>query len=480
MFVCAGCGEEETASKKKKVIVVRKPTTSQVDNSSTEEENISDDYYTDYNDYDTSVEEVVERQKRELALKQTTTEEKYVPEYTVSKSNWNGPNGYVIVYPKGNIQLKLMAINLRNYFSETAGVTLNVVDDSVAAVSKEILIGDTNRLKSTLKITEYAVSLKNDKLFFESGNFNGVIKALRWFISFDYEKGKVNLLNGTYEFKSVLKLDGGDYKYVWGDDFDGNKLDSSFWDLTLQMDNYGYSELMVVNDEEHISVSEGKLKLLAGKYLDARNANIKYNATYTVASKYKVNYQYGYLELRARYPIKQGAWPSWWMSGNCGEGTPAAAAFPNVDSPKNIGNIYQTTFSAELDILEYIECIPNMHRWFFDGTHDHLGAIKKLTGYSLGVNDSYIYHTFACEWTPNEVKLYGDGILYNTLSLTESYNDIEDMIDFRNPMFMFFNNHVLPDQVPNDDSSTPFEYYIDYVRLYQKDGEGGIWFTDAE
>lgn len=485
LLLCAGCGEQETTKKKKKkVVVVRNPATSQNDGTGTEavtsDNNSTYDDFSDYDYYETvSEEDTVSSERRELAVKKTTITENYQPEYTVKAVNWVGPTGYKIVYPKGNIQLKNSAIKLRDYFKSKAGVTLEVVDDSVKATDKEILVGNTNRMKSSLNEKKYGVSLNGNKLFFESGNFNGVMKAVKWFVSLGYQKGKVNLVDGEYDFVSTVKRDSGTFNFVWGDDFDGNVLDSANWDLTEQMGTHGGLEYLLSKDEKNISVSEGKLKLSATKYLDPRNSNIKYAATYTVASRYKMNFQYGYMEMCARYPVKQGAWPSWWLVGDCADG-PAGKAFPSLDDIKNAGNIFKTTFYSEVDILEYTLCTPNLHKWYFDGAHSQLNAVKPSNSYGLTESDSYIYHVFGFEWNYNEIKIYCDGNLFQSYDLSTSYDSSDDMMDFRNPMLVFFNNHILPDSIPSDHSSLPFDYYVDYIRLYQKSGEGGLWLTELE
>lgn len=483
MLMCAGCGGEDTPKRrKKKVIVVRKPDVSQADDSSSADETPDDSTSGDftYDDNDTSQpDEEPAREKRPLAEKETVSEDKYVPEYTVKTAGWSGPDNYRIVYPKDSVQLKNSALKLRDYFKQKAGVSLAVTDDSAKAQDKEILVGNTNRKRSSLSEKRYGVSLYGSRLFFESGNFNGVIKAVKWFVSLNYQKGKVNLIDGEYDFESVKKRDKGNFKFVWGDDFDGDTLDAANWDLTIQMDSLGYLSLAVSKDKKNISVSEGKLKLSATKYFDPRNANVKYAATYTVGSRYKMNFQYGYMELRARYPIKQGAWPSWWLVGDCGEG-PAGKAFPSTNDPKNKGNIFKTNFGSEVDILEYITGTPNIHKWYFNNAHTQLNAVRPCSPFDLTEKDSYIYHIFGFEWNHDEFKVYCDGNLYQTIDITESYDNDNDMEDFRNPMLLFFNNHVLPDSVPSDNSSFPFDYYIDYVRLYQKDNEGGLWLTDLE
>ena len=52
------------------------------------------------------------------------------------------------------------------------------------------------------------------------------------------------------------------------------------------------------------------------------------------------------------------------------------------------------------------------------------------------------------------------------------------MNDFRNPLFIMINNHIKEKDVEYNKSTFPFEYYIDYIRLYQKPGEGGLWVDD--
>lgn len=486
LFVCAGCGDEAPKRKKKKVVVVKKPDTVQSELTSSEDSTSSDVINTEPDSVETVSDSGDDYNKlpddyvrRELTSKTVLVGETCDIEHTVSTANWNGPAGYVIVYPKGNIQLKHMALQLQNYFEQEAGVKLTVTDDSTKAVEKELLVGDTNRQKSKLKETQYAVTLSGKKLVFESGNFNGVLKAVKWFISFDYEKGKVNLIKGVYDFESTKKRENGEYKFVWGDDFDGNSLDPSHWNLTLQMDNLGQSSLVISSEKENINVSDGTLRISGTRAFDLKNKDVKYAAPYSVSTRYKMNFLYGYMELRARYPAWSGSWPSWWMTGNCKDG-PAAVAYPSPEDKNNAGNILKTSFFAEIDILEYTNAISNIHKWYFDGGWTQINAYRPCNPLERTEEDAYVYHVFGFEWNPKEIKVYCDGKLYNTVDITTSYDNFDDMADFQNPMEMMFNNHVQPDGVPADNSTFPFDYYIDYVRLYQKDGEGGLWIRDRD
>ena len=104
--------------------------------------------------------------------------------------------------------MKAAAEKIRSYFSEKAGQKLTVSDDSAAVGAKEILIGNTNRRKSELKENKYAVSLKNNKIYIEGGHTAMTETAAEWFVSLNYESGKLNTLNGECEsFKSKIKSD---------------------------------------------------------------------------------------------------------------------------------------------------------------------------------------------------------------------------------------------------------------------------------
>ena len=76
---------------------------------------------------------------------------------------------YVIVVPtEASTTLRYAASNLALLVNQKFGVTLSVVNDSTAPVSKEILIGDTNREESktsaSLGQMQYLVLFKNEKI----------------------------------------------------------------------------------------------------------------------------------------------------------------------------------------------------------------------------------------------------------------------------------------------------------------------------
>lgn len=419
--------------------------------------------------------------ERELAEKEVADEAK--AEYTVKAETFENFEGYTIVYPKNNEQLRQAAEKLALYFNEQ-NIKLSVSADSAAAKDKEILVGDTNRKKSELAANKYAVSLTDGKLFFESGNFNGAVKAVSWFTAQPFEKGKVNTLTGEYNFAAEVERADGVYKYVWGDEFDGDTLDSAKWELTTSIS--AESSFKLSRDPEAMRVEDGLLKLTALRWFDPDNNQVQAIAPYTIEGKKHMNFQYGYLEMRARIPFGSGAWPSLWLSGACSSDAVVSNLFPK-------GDIKPANFSAEFDIVEYTSLQPNLHKWFYDDAkvegvkgivnkHSSLGAVETpvKSDLRLDPNNSYVYHTIGFDWTPKEMVVYINGEEFYRYNWKESVqlDGLNDMTDFLNPAFIRLNNHLEPKNIPADFSSLPAEYFIDYIRLYQKPDCGGIWLAD--
>ena len=403
--------------------------------------------------------------------------------HTVTATDFGSLEGYTVVYPKGNEQLRQAASKLVSYFGENK-IAVKLADDSAAKKDKEILVGDTNREKSALAENKYAVSLLGDKLFFESGNFNGVIKAVSWFTAQPFSAGKVNTLTGEYEFTSQVERPDGKYTFVWGDEFDGNLLDEAKWELTTSIS--AESSFKLSRDPAALRVEDGLLKLTAQRWLDPDNNQIQAIAPYTIEGKAHMNFQYGYLEMRARIPLKAGAWPSLWLSGACKDGAVVSSLFPR-------GDINQANFSAEFAIVEYTSLEPNLHKWYYDDAkvdgvkgienkHSSLGAVQTpiKSDLRLDPNQSYVYQTIGFDWTPTEMVIYINGVEHMRYNWKTSVqlDGLKDMTDFQNPAFIRINNHLLPKNIPSDFSTLPAEFYVDYVRLYQKTGTGNIWLAE--
>ena len=480
LIFLVGCGSEtKTKTKKKKkvikrVVVVQQDDTALEDDDNSDVNDSDDVWFEPENNDEIVIPEFIGKEKRPLAEKKTAGAQAAVkPKYSVKTISWNGPSGYVIVYPKGDRNGKAAAVKLQTYFKENAKVTLAVTDDSSAVKTKEILVGNTNRAKTKLKTNEYSVSISKEKLFFEGGHFAMVETAVDWFVSFEYVQSEANLISGKSEnFQAVAKKD---YEYVWGDEFGGNSLDQSKWCFEDKMS--GSNMMPCLRDSNVVNVNEGLLKLTAVRYYNSSRPTAQYATNSSVCTQDTMSYQYGYLEIRAKVPFKQGAWPSFWLL-----------------SQEAIGNkMKKYDYNIEVDVFEVFSSlntlVPNIHKWFPNDYHTMYNSGKRTSksyAFSDYSNLSQEYHTYGFEWTPEKMIMSVDGTDYMSYDLTENYDTEGSMEGFNTNLFVIFNNFIyVPDSGNTTESNMvnnnelPFEYFIDYIRLYQIPGVGSLNFADA-
>lgn len=243
-----------------------------------------------------------------------------------------------------------------------------------------------------------------------------------------------------------------------------------------------------------------------GKNSEGNATNYTYAPPITTCGK--MSYQYGYLEIRAKVPVKKGTCPAFWLKSWNDQ-------FEIYKGDVKLGFNPNKSFEGEIDVLETFgyEClIPNIHKFWnpisgLKDVHDQANNYEgKTTKYYFTDNSSPDdWHTYGCEWTPDAISMYVDGIKYNTYNLNEVYDSpwatgwnknwngsTEDVVDksgFDAPltivlgMGLITNGLVATDstyqgrELVNSDYSlgdTVAEFAVDYIRLYQK-ADGKLW-----
>ena len=405
---------------------------------------------------------------------------------------------HVIIVPKNDKEAVKSAKTLKSFFAEKAKVDLQITTDNTSASSLEVLIGKTNRSESNkdLKENELEVSVKGTKLVFSGGHPVTVNSAVDKFVRLAPEKGKAVTFKLSTDFTSTA-LDG--YKYVWGDEFEGNDINLSKWDFAAHMS--GTKSIELSWGKETVNVADGRLKLRAIRYYNPHNPDVEFRVPYSTVTRYKMNYVYGYAEIRARIPFTVGVWPSFW------------ALTSRIDQNGNFDDNYITKwdYNIEIDVFEVFgtesKVVPAVHKWYkaynYDQNHDpsrssnHTSIGGKAAGdfrywdfAERGHQDlsnlSNEYHTYGFEWTENAISMYVDGQKYNSLIITESFDKYDDMSHFHDPIFILFNNHVFahdssykPNVINNNLTGLPAEYFIDWFRLYQKPGVGKLYIDET-
>lgn len=267
------------------------------------------------------------------------------------------------------------------------------------------------------------------------------------------------------------------YRLVWNDEFDGISLDLAKWGyqygtgLEYGLDGWGNSELEYYTDRpENVRVEDGKLIITAIRERTPYNG-MEYTSgrirTMTKDDKELFSITYGRIEARIKMPSGEGLWPAFWM-------------LPVDD------DIYGGwAASGEIDIME----ARGRETGLVEGTL-HYGKVWPNNTYQGGVcdlpreTDITNYHTYALDWSPEEISWYVDDYCYYKTNSWFSQGkaagaDYTSPAPFDVPFYILLNLAVGGNFDPEADVSMgdfPKEMEVDYVRVYQK-AEG---YTEAD
>ena len=396
--------------------------------------------------------------------------------FTYEKAAWNGPEGYVIIVPENDEKAMSSAELLKAYYTEI-GFDLAIKTDSELESAKEILIGNTSRKQSdnALAENELSVSLKDEKLVFIGGHSVTLDSAVKKFIRLAPKANEAYTFSLKTDFVSTLSGDLAGYKYVWGDEFEGEGLDPENWSLAVNM--HGSKTVEVSREKNVVDVADGRLKLHAISYFNNERKGTEYRVPYSVVTQRTMNYVYGYVEVRSRIPYKTGCWPSFWTR-----------------STGSLQGSRNTDYMVEVDIYEIFKtthAYATLHKWYSGG-----GSTNTANGYVTTNPNRHVfeytpsltfeYHTYGYEWTPTEMKMSVDGEVFCTFDITKSFDSNEDMSGFHDPQYFIFNNHLFHPEISSAcisitaaPDSLPAAHYVDYIRLYQKDGVGKVYTAEG-
>lgn len=395
---------------------------------------------------------------------------------------WDGPEEYIIVVPRGDAEAVKTARLLNKYFSCLYGISVGITNDTSNIREKEIVIGKTSRPESngSLKEHELAVSMNGSKLVFDGGHYVTVNSAVERFIRLTTEKGKAAVFSDTTDFVSQKA---GGYKYVWGDEFEGDEINLSKWCFEKRMG--GAFNMTVQYTDDVITIADGHAVLRAIAYKDENDPKIEYKVPYSLCTLNTMNFDYGYAEIRARVPYLVGVWPSFWGTTAC-----------NISGRQNM------QLHAEIDMFENFGSeeliVANVHKWYDEMDYNKIynTGSDKRAHHAIPWNDerrpkftcpnkktiNSEYHIYGLEKTETEVNFYFDGERFGSFDIRESFDLNPDMSVFQDPIFLIMNNHVFPESegnslIKDNLSALPADYDIDYCRLYMKPGKGNL-YTD--
>jgi beta-glucanase (GH16 family) len=217
------------------------------------------------------------------------------------------------------------------------------------------------------------------------------------------------------------------WELVWSDEFDGTAVDQTKWYLT--------DAAVVKNNEKqyyspaNASVAGGVLTILAEKKAQGGR---EYTSGH-LDTKDKFAMAFGRWECRAKLPKTKAVWPAIWMLRQAG-GWP-----PEIDIMEMLGHDPKTVYGS----THYGKLPNNQH------------TTEKFTGPDFSED----FHEFACEWYPDRVDFFVDGVKFSTQTKSVPFE----------PFYFILNVAVGGDWPGFPDNTTvlPQKMLVDWVRVFR-------------
>lgn len=200
-----------------------------------------------------------------------------------------------------------------------------------------------------------------------------------------------------------------DWVLVFEDEFDGEALNTDNWSrIAYDNNKYNNWRRYQSTDESLVEMTGDTVKLWGryGNYTSQDNQS-GIGQTYACGGITSINtfkFQYGYVEVQARFDSTQGCWPAIWMmpKSNGPLGWPGNGEIDIMEHLNNDGFVYQTLHSYDSSRPDNDYSMSFQQKW---------------------MNANYIndWHTYGMLWTEGSITFYVDG--QATLSHTFTSDD---------------------------------------------------------
>ena len=244
------------------------------------------------------------------------------------------------------------------------------------------------------------------------------------------------------------------YTLHWSDEFNTDGLpDPTKWSYDTGRNKDGWynneKQYYSANRPENARVQGGNLIIEARK--EALSANADWGGQQYTSARLlsKMSYQYGHVESRAFVTCPKGSWPAIWQ-------LPSA---PYNSWPDD----------GEIDIMEYVgwnagKIYQSVH------TRAYYHSINTQKSVLTDISDACnAWHVYEMTWTADRITMGIDG--RNYFSFRNDGSGDYTKWPFIHPQFLILNLAVGGDfggVGGIDDASLPWQFKVDYVRVYTK------------
>ncbi|RIK78902.1 MAG: glucan endo-1,3-beta-D-glucosidase [Planctomycetota bacterium] len=250
----------------------------------------------------------------------------------------------------------------------------------------------------------------------------------------------------------TLRADEGNWKLIWSDEFDGDKLDYSKWEAEVNAFGGGNDEQQMYTDrKENVRVENGSLVIEARKDNPNIQGTTRPYSSGRVRTKHRGDWKYGKIEARAKLPEGEGMWSAVWM----------------LPTEEKYGG---WAASGEIDIIEINGKSPETAHL----TIHHGGGWpnNRQTGGKHKLDEGKYtddFHVYAIEWQAKSIRWLIDGKPVYESSDWQSAGG-KFPAPFDQEFHLILNLAVGGRFVgrPSEKTVFPSRMLVDYVRVYQQ------------
>ena len=334
--------------------------------------------------------------------------------------------------------------------------TINVSQDNIAVPAS----GGTYTINVTTTNKEWGAYADKDFIVIETNNTLSQSGSITVTVPAnpltEEREGVINIMSGaarkTINVKQEASAEAAyyapeGYSLVWHDEFDkGSELNADDWVHEVQNSGWVNHELQnyvnhkTPNGKYVTEVRDGHLRITALK----ENGKIYSGRVY---AKRSTGWKYGYIEASIKLPSGKGTWPAFWMMPVNFRSWPA---------------------DGEIDIMEEVGYHPDyVSSSLHANAHVHSNGTQVTHEmYCKGAEGEF--HTYAIEWTAQNITTYVDGkvqLSYDNRGLGR------DDWPYDDPFYVIFNLAWGGDwggAQGVDENALPVTMEVDYVRVFQK------------
>ncbi len=266
-------------------------------------------------------------------------------------------------------------------------------------------------------------------------------------------------VNGDVRVSAKFEADGTEeYKLRFADEFDGKDYslpDADVWhNSTRESPTWKRFTAQTAEGQQKTAfIRDGKLVTRCIKNTIAEEGDVEMISG-AIESSDKMYFTYGRVEGRLRTTPHVGNFPAFWLMPQDN-----SAGWPNA---------------GEIDIWEQIDTEnKTYHTVHTHCTYDlHLALPNSGSAYTNAAD----YHVITLDWTPTLLTWYVDGTkAFSYAKTNQSFLLEKGQWPYDKPFYLILNQSVGNGSwAKNCDVNFEYETLFDYVRLYQKDGEGDI------